>query len=325
MALIKKKIYFKKNINFIFDINKFENSAAGYSYYYNYYQMIRKFGYTASYFDIKNIKRKLSKSKKNILFLQQHNLNYIDELLILKKDYNFRIGIPAELENIVLKNKNIFLGKKNLIDFYYAWHNPNFINNSKMYSSYKLSKKPIISLEPAFNFFNFNKYFNTKKKYHFVYFASLNLLKFDRFSKFFSKILRNYMGIIDGPNWMHSSNSNFDNKLQSKIYSESLIGLNLSIDFQIKNNSELNERTYILAGLGIPQLIDNPKLLSDVYPEGLIQSASNASEFFFLFKKMINNYNFFLKKSKLAMIYTFKNHTYYERVNFLIKQMDTYL
>ena len=95
--------------------------------------------------------------------------------------------------------------------------------------------------------------------------------------------------MLNGPGWKKGDNYIIPQNLHSKFYSYSKIGLNLHIDLSLKYNSEINERTFILAACGVFQICDNPKSLNDFFRKESIVSAKDSSEYIKFCKHFLVN------------------------------------
>jgi hypothetical protein len=103
-------------------------------------------------------------------------------------------------------------------------------------------------------------------KADFIFLASANYEKARRNHDYLYQPIIKYQGIIAGQGWPWISNYSLDPKRDRWMYSLSKVGLNIHLQSQVDEATELNERTYILFATGIPQLIDNPALLDIHFP-----------------------------------------------------------
>jgi len=95
----------------------------------------------------------------------------------------------------------------------------------------------------------------------------------------------------------------------------------LHIDDSIDWASELNERTYILAACGVPQLIDNAKLLDGRFSKQAIFKAKNPHVYANMFEYMLNNKDECQKRAIKAMEEVFDKHTTFHRAEGFILEL----
>ena len=105
------------------------------------------------------------------------------------------------------------------------------------------------------------------------------------------------------------------------LYARGKIGINLHIDDSIAWASELNERTYILAACGIPQLVDNAKLLPKRFCDTSLFCAQNPKEYIELFEYMLHNPEECQKRALLALDEVYAKHTTFHRAEDFILQL----
>ena len=135
------------------------------------------------------------------------------------------------------------------------------------------------------------------------------------------KIFKKYNGYIDGPGW-HKINKFSNTESHKFLYSRSKIGINLHIDNSINYFSELNERTYILAASGIPQIVDNAKLLNLRFDSNSMFIANSPSEYFDLFEHMLTNNSKCMEVSKNAFYEVYNKHTIFHRITNLLNDLN---
>lgn len=144
--------------------------------------------------------------------------------------------------------------------------------------------------------------------------GSNNWDKVSRYHKYFHDIFKNESGFIDGPGWPWCRDFQFNAKRDKYIYARTSVGINLHIEEQIKWPNELNERTYMLAACGVPQLIDNPGLLKYRFPADNLFVANNEKEYRALFSEIIHNPAEAKKRALKALNTVYKKHTTFHRL-----------
>lgn len=101
-----------------------------------------------------------------------------------------------------------------------------------------------------------------QKNINFIFLASSNPSKLDCMESYLGPILDRYSGFICGNGWKQVNHWP-SLKANKFLFARSKIGINIHLKEQSEWANELNERTYILAASGIPQLTDKPKLLPE--------------------------------------------------------------
>ena len=109
--------------------------------------------------------------------------------------------------------------------------------------------------------------------------------------------------------------------LNKYILARAQVGINLHLEEQIDWACELNERTYVLAACGVPQLVDNPKLLSQRFSSSAFFVATNPKEYMELFQYLINNPNVAAERSQVALREVYERHTTFHRAEGLVLQI----
>ena len=105
------------------------------------------------------------------------------------------------------------------------------------------------------------------------------------------------------------------------ISAKTKVGLNLHLDYQINTINQLNERTYMLAACGVPQLIDNPATLSKHFSEGCFFVANNPKEYALLFEKILTDPQEAQKRALKAQREVFANHTTFHRMDSFVREL----
>jgi spore maturation protein CgeB len=98
-------------------------------------------------------------------------------------------------------------------------------------------------------------------------------------------------------------------------------GLNFHLPFQLDSACEVNERTYQLAACGVPQLVDNAKLLTNLYSTDAFFVARNRKEFFSFFQKILANHEIVERKTLAAQKEAFERYTTFHRTATFVEDL----
>lgn len=262
---------------------------------------------------------------KPTIFLSSDNLEYKskidwDFVLKCKEEFNLKVGLTASLEeygNTSLKSRLEWAINK--IDFFYSFRAPEYFNNRLEYRLFNEYGFKILTVEFGANPLYYYPVESETKDLDYVFLASSNLDKQKTYFNFLPNIVKEYCGFINGPGWNFCSKS-LPREFHRFAYARAKIGLNLHIDDSLFYASELNERTYILAACGIPQLIDNPKLLSYRFSKDAVMVANNSDEYSYKFRWLLSNHEEANKMAINALEEVYNNHTSFHRAeNFYIQ------
>lgn len=321
--------YIDRDYRILIHIPPEKLSPAGFSLFHNLLDSFNYLGITADkIYWAESFQEKFNNFKPNI-FLSSDNVEYInridwDILKYYKKELNLKIGLTASLEeygNSPLKSR-LKLANKNGIDFYYSFRSPEYIVARKEYNPFHQEGFLIANMEFGANPLIYYPIPNTIRDIGYVFLGSSNPDKWDRYFKYLENVFKEFDGFIDGPGWTKIKKFKFNRNRDRYIYSRSKVGINLSLEEQIQWPCELNERTYMLAACGVPQLIDNPKLLKSRYGNDSMFIATNPKEYYDLYNYIISNPDVAVKKALNAQRITFEKHTLFHRIESFILQLE---
>lgn len=264
------------------------------------------------------------------LFITSDNsiyTNNIDWPLIADYRINnsLKVGLTAYIEEYGFSSPlNIRLdwARKNNIDFYYSFRSPQYLSMRKEYKPFFDSGFSIFSIEFGFNPLYYYPVDSIYETIPYTFLASSNIDKQKRYQEWLLPVVSRYPGIIDGPGWTRLRQI-APRSIHRFLYARASVGLNLHIDASIDYPSELNERTYILAACGVPQLIDNPMLLDQRFSSNSYFSASNPNEYTDLFSFMISNPLESQERALSALKEAYEKHTYFQRLDNFITNIQS--
>lgn len=94
----------------------------------------------------------------------------------------------------------------------------------------------------------------------YVFLGSANYDKARRYHDYFYPLIQRHKGVLAGQGWPWSNGYELHPQRDRWMYAQARVAINLHLQSQITEPTELNERTYILFASGTPQLLDCPAL-----------------------------------------------------------------
>jgi hypothetical protein len=250
-----------------------------------------------------------------------------DAVAKYRKNNGLKLGLTASLEeygNTPLAER-LKWAKEHQVDFYYSFRAPEYLTERKEYQPFYDNGYQIFSVEFGANPLLHYPVPKIKRDLNYVFLASVNPDKWPRYFAFLTKLLSNYSGLIDGPNWPNLSRRAslpVHRFLYDRfLYARAKVGLNLHIRDSIDWASELNERTYILAACGVPQLVDNAKLLTERFSNDCFFVAKTPKEYEQLFIYLLTDPEEAQERALKAQQEVFARHTGFHRAEGLISAL----
>jgi hypothetical protein len=231
-----------------------------------------------------------------------------------------RVGLNAALQeygNTRLAER-LEWASRNEIDFYYTFKSRGYVE--KRYHEILDRGYSIFYLEFGANPLVYYPVPGIKRDLNYVFLGSTNPDKWSRYYSYFGPILKNYPGYIDGP-WWQSISRFGSSDTHRYLCARAKVALNLHIPNQITWPSELNERTYNLAACGVPQLIDEPKLLSARFRADSFFVGSTPEEYEVWFEKILNDPDEGERRALQAQKEVFAQHTVFHRTENFVEQL----
>lgn len=272
-------------------------------------------------------KKALDEFRPNILLSSDHSayLEKIDwgAIAEYRKNNSLRIGLTAglaEYGNTPLLERLDWAEKRN-IDFYYSFRDSDYVRARKEYRPFFDKGYKILFLPFGANILHYYPVPNITKDVDYAFLASTNKAKALRYMEYIMTIVSKYQGVIDGPGWQKIKNFNFNSERDRYVYARSKVGLNIHLQEQIDWAGEINERAFMLAACGVPQIIDNAKLLPKLFSENAFFVAKNPKEYRQYFKIILNNPEVGMERALIAQKEVFKKHTSFHRAEDFIKQL----
>lgn len=322
-----KDKYSDENMKIMIHLPSKESSPGGYSLFSNMAESFKFIGIEIEFLFVgENIKDKLEKFQPNILLSSDHKsyTSKIDWEVVngYKKSHDLQVGLTASIEeygNTPLKNR-LDWAKSVGIDFYYSFRAPKYFTTRAEYKPFFEYGYKIYSVEFGANLLLYFPLPNITKDLDYVFLASSNGDKQKRYFKWLPNVVYKHSGFIDGPGW-HKIDRWASQPTHKFLYARAKIGLNLHIDDSMDWASELNERTYILAACGVPQLVDNAKLLPNRFSDESMFIATNSKEYEKLFEYMLNNPQECERRVLKALEEVYAKHTTFHRASSFVNQL----
>jgi len=332
LAAYRSKFLQRPTLKFLIHVPPPEISPAGYSVFSNLVSSMCFMGIPArALLWSDNPESVLKEYTPDILISSDHEL-YLsriewNSISRYKSEKKLFIGLTASLEeygNTPLA-KRLDWGRAHGVDFYYSFRSPEYIGLRKEYARFSDNGNPVVSLEFGANPLIHYPVASGGPRVDYVFLASSNYDKWPRYFSHLSPLAKKYKGFVAGPGWSFSPEFRLKPERDTFIYSCGRIGINLSIEDQIMWPSELNERTYILAACGIPQLIDNPRLLPHRFSSDAIFAAKDSREYLNCFKEMLHSPEECWRRAGIALQEVFASHTTFHRVEAFLEQLASFL
>lgn len=329
----RNKYLNKTKLKILIHVPDPKSSPGGYSLFNNLYEGLDYIGVLVKKLEWnEQIESYLDTFKPNV-FITSDYKQYLDRInwqviCDYKKKNALKVGLTAsiaEYGNTPLLQR-LDWAKKNAIDFYYSFRSPEYLSSRKEYKPFFENGYKVFSVEFGANILRFYPVPNILRDLDYSFMASVNPTKWCRYINYFKNIMSKNVGFIDGPGWKKIKTCNQISgspDVDRYIYSRTKIGLNLHLKEQIDWPSEVNERTYMLAVCGVPQLIDNPKLLGMRFPSGCLFIAETPEKYTKLFRQILNGEINTEENVLRAQAHVINNHTNLHRAESFVSQLNT--
>lgn len=312
-----------QQVRFLVHVPTPKLSPGGFSLFNNFLQAVKFLGVEArAYYDTDNLGDVLTDFQPSY-FLTSDSETYLNKInwstfSDYRKSSPCQLGLTASLEeygNTPLSNR-LAWAKKNGIDFYYSFRSIEYLTNKAAYQDFYKAGYKIYNIEFGANILQYYPVPGIKADLDFIFLGSSN---FEEYVNYFPPIFKNYRGFVAGIGWRDFTW--VDQNIQRYLYAHAKIGLNISGAEHRRQASELTERTYILAAMGIPQLVDNPLLLPQRFSSDMLFSATNPDEYLELFKYILSHPAEAEARALKAQQHVLANYTNFHRVESFLKQL----
>jgi len=304
------------------------HSPAGYSLFNNLIDGLRFVGIAARSLGWDETIASALKEFRPTVLLASDNADYLgridwDTVAEYKRSGGLLIGLTASLEEY----GNTPLGPRlkwaqtHGVDFYYSFRAPEYIESRQEYDAFADAGYQILSVEFGANPLLYRPVPGVARDIDYVFLGSSNADKWDRYIKYFEPIMKGRTGFIDGPGWPRVRDFSFRRERDRFIYARAKVGLNLHIDNQIRWASELNERTYMLAACGVPQVIDRPGLLQRRFSDDAMFVGDSPEEYRQMFEFALDDRGEATRRAMKAQSEVLEAHTIFHRADQLVQRL----
>jgi len=327
LSEFRNKYYSLEGIRILIHVPSKEKSPGGYSLFSNLMDSIGYLGIPCEKLGWEeSISEKLTSFRPTI-FLTSDNDIYLDRIdwpaiRRYRVSYPLRVGLTASIAaygNTPLEQR-LRWAKTQRIDFYYSFRSPEYLYNREDYKPFFSEGYQVYSVEFGANPLHYFPVGGINQDLPYVFLASSNPDKQQRYTDWLTPIFSTYHGFLDGPGWTKLKYSAPSNTHRF-LYARAKVGINLHIDDSINWASELNERTYILAACGVPQLIDNPRLLGDRFSFGAMFQTDSPAEYYDIFRYIIESPGVGEGRALIALEEVYTKHTTFHRAETFVNQL----
>jgi hypothetical protein len=207
-------------------------------------------------------------------------------------------------------------GKDHDVSFYYSFRSEEYYRSKADYQPFFANGYEIIPLEFGANVLTYYPVKGPTRDIDYIFLGSHN---WDEYFRYFPTIFQDYVGFIAGSGWSHAEW--VGKHLHRYLYARSKIGLNIHGTEHKRQPSELTERTYILAACGVPQVVDNPKLLWRRFRPDSLFCGETPEQYVSLFRHAIANPAEAVQRALLAQKEVLSRHTTFHRAEFFLESL----
>jgi hypothetical protein len=249
-------------------------------------------------------------------YLSRIDWNAVAQYKVINK---LRVGLTASLEeyaNTPLKGR-LDWAREHGVDFFYTFRDEAYVQERVEYRPFFDAGYKMVYLPFGANILHYYPVAGFNRDLDFVLMASRK----SEHMSYMKDIVRSHAGFIGGPGWRHVRNFSFNRARDRYIYARAKVGLNVHLPEQIEWACEVNERTYQLAACGVPQLVDHPKLLDELFSRNAVFVADTPAQYTQLFRVIMRQPELAQQRALLAQKEVFARHTTFHRSDWLMLQL----
>lgn len=299
-------------------------SPGGYSLFTNLLDGLRHIGIHAEPLEWGNESARAIDAFEPTVLLSSDNEPYLERLdwdtLARWQKRGLRIGLTASLErygNTPLQAR-LAKARERGVSFYYSFRAPEYIQSQcREFLDRGLE---VLSIEFGANPLTYRHVPGVARDLDYVFLASSNPDKWPRYFEYLPDILASRPGMIDGPGWSNTHGW-APRETHRFLYARARVGINLHISDSIDLPSELNERTYILAACGVPQVIDAPRLLDRRFEPGCFFVGADPAQYAAAFEQALSDPAEASRRALLSQEQVLSRHTSFHRAQDLVHQL----
>jgi len=317
----------KNNARLLIHVPDPSVSPAGFSLFINFAESFEFIGIPTKILALDDsIEQTLDEFKPNVFITSDYStyLEKIDWYAVAhyRKTHTLKVGLTASPENTeIALEKRLDWAMEHNIDFYYNFRDPDFVHTQEEYKPFFYKGYKILFLPFGVNILHYYPIPNITKDIDYVFLASVNRTKGLRYKDYVLPIASKHAGFIDGPGWQQVKDFHFNRDRDRYIYARSKIGLNIHLEEQVVAANEVNERTYMLAACGVPQITDNAKILPKLFSKKALFVAKNPKEYKTYFDIITKNPEIGVERALIAQREVFERHTTFHRAQSFIEQL----
>jgi spore maturation protein CgeB len=324
----RQKYYHRDNLRILIHVPDPVTSPAGNFLFENLRQSIEFLGIATATLDWNDRDAAILNTFRPTVFLTSDHQSYLERIdwtkvNSYKTQHQLRIGLTASLQeygNTPLYQR-LEWAKRHNVDFFYSFRAPEYLLQRPEYGPFFQEGFEVLSVEFGANILRYYPEADTPRNLDYVFFGSVNPDKSNRYVQYFSRIFHQTSGYIEGVGWRELRAQSAPD-VQRYIYARAKIGINLHLTEQIRWANELNERTYVLAACGVPQVVDNPALLPSRFSPESFFVASNPREYWRVFRDALADPAERKKRSLVALREVYSRHTTLHRAANLAESLQ---
>lgn len=301
-------------------------SPAGYSLFTNLAESLEFTGVPTRILDwTGDTRQALEEFQPTVLLSSDHEayLGRIDWAAVTayKKSGRLKAGLTASLEeydNSPLAGR-LAWARRHGIDFFYTFRDEGYVRERPAYRPFFDAGYPMLYLPFGANVLHYYPVAGFERDLDFVIMATRK----SEHMSYMKHIVRHHAGFIDGPGWKHVRRFSFNRERDRYIYARAKVGLNVHLPEQLAWPCEVNERTYQLAACGVPQLVDHPKLIDQLFGRDAVFVADTPADYERLFRDIIAHPEDATQRALRAQTEVFARHTTFHRADGFVRQLTS--
>ena len=303
-----------------------EFSPAGYSLFTNLAESLSFLGVPTRILGWNDRTSEVLEIFRPTVLLTSDHTSYLERLdwvpiSAYSKMQRLRVGLTASIEayeNTPLPGR-LAWAKQHGISFYYTFRDKAYVKERADYQAFFDAAFPMLYLPFGANILHYYPVGGFKRDLDYVIMATRK----SEHMAYMRQIASRHRGFIDGPGWSHVKHFSFNRDRDRYIYARARVGLNVHLPEQLEWACEVNERTYQLAACGVPQLMDHPRLIDQIYAQDAVYVADSKEDYWRLFREIIANPVQATERALRAQKTTFAMHTTFHRAEDFIGQLTS--